>query len=98
MSTAQVQSLFAVLSTVTDPARALPSASEKVQVGVEIVSPAVKLSVIVSPFIPPVVSVLSVTIDTGVRVGAVVSITKAVRANAAAALPASSVNVTVQSE
>ena len=73
MSTAQVQSSFAVLSTVTDPARASPLASEKVQVGAEIVSPAVKLSVIVSPFIPPVVSVLSVTIDTGVRVGAVSS-------------------------
>ena len=39
----------------------------------EIVSSAVKLSVIVSPFIPPVVSVLSVTIDTGLRVGAVSS-------------------------
>ena len=73
MSTAQVQSSSAVLSTVTEPARASPLASAKVQVGAEIVSSAVKLSVIVSPFIPPVVSVLSVTIDTGVRVGAVSS-------------------------
>ena len=39
----------------------------------EIVSPAVKLSVIVSPFIPPVVSSLSVAIATEVRVGAVSS-------------------------
>ena len=98
MSTSQVQASFPPSVTTMDPARALPSSSAKVQVGVEIVSPAVKLRVIVFPFIPPVVSVLSVTIETGVRVGGVVSITKSVRAKAAASLPASSVNVTVQSE
>ena len=73
ISTSQVQASFPPSMTVTDPARALPLSSAKVQVGVEIVSSAVKLSVIVSPFIPPVVSVLSVTIETGVRVGDVSS-------------------------
>ena len=73
MSTSQVQASLPASVTVTDPAKASPLASEKVHVGVEIVSSAVKLSVIVSPFIPPVVSVLSVAIATGFRVGAVSS-------------------------
>ena len=74
MSTSQVQASFPPSVTTMDPARALPSSSAKVQVGVEIVSPAVKLRVIVSPFIPPaVVSMLSVTIETGLRVGTVSS-------------------------